>query len=103
MIEFENKNNALICKIKEQIIASKIPQLREILFKQLEIDSSWEELVFDCSDALTLDSIGVNFVVETYNKTHSIKKGFKIIGCHEPIVQVLKLFKLDEKFAVQPI
>ena len=101
MIEFIKEDNRLICKITEEIVASKIPEMRNVLATYLDNNQVWSELIFDCSQVRTLDSIGVNFIVGAYKKAHSRDKKFKITGCNEPVAKVLKLFRLDEKFSIE--
>ncbi|MBU2512465.1 STAS domain-containing protein [bacterium] len=101
MIEYRKEDNTLICIIKEEIVASKISEMRNNLASHLDYDQAWEELVFDCKKVKTLDSIGVNFIVGVYKKAFSTDRKFKIIGCNDLVAKVLKLFKLDEKFTVE--
>ncbi len=102
MIEFRTEDKRLICEITEEIVASKIPEMRTVLASYLDGNQSWKELIFDCKRVQTLDSIGVNFIVGAYKKAHSADRHFKITGCNEPVTKVLKLFKLDEKFEIEP-
>ena len=103
MIEFIKEEETLLCKITEEIIASKIPEMRNLLASHLDYDQNWNELVFDCYHVKTLDSIGVNFIVGAYKKAASVERNFRIVGCNEPVIKVLKLFKLDEKFPIMPV
>ncbi len=103
MIEFKKKDKTLNCMITEDIVASKITEMRNNLASHLDYDQEWEELVFDCSQVKTLDSIGVNFIVGVYKKANSSERKFKIIGCNDLLAKVLRLFKLDEKFTIETI
>lgn len=101
MITFKQEDKKLICLPQEEIIASNVPTMRETLIAQLDSDTSWEELVFDCSQVETLDSIGINLLVGLFKKAKVVEKQFKVVGCNEAIVKVLKLFRLDEQFPVE--
>lgn len=100
MIEFKKEGNSLICTMTEEIVASKIPEMRNVLASYLDYNQDWNELIFDCQKVKTLDSIGVNFVVGAFKKASSANRQFKVVGCNEPVTKVLKLFKLDEKFTI---
>lgn len=102
MIEFRKEESRLICKFTAEIVASKIPEMRTILATFLDNNQAWNELVFDCQQVKTMDSIGVNFIVGAYKKASSSEKKFKITGCNETVAKVLRLFKLDEKFVIEP-
>ena len=102
MIEFSIEDDALRCKINQEIVASKIPEMRNLLASYLDSHQDWKELVFDCRDVKTLDSIGVNFIVGAYKKAYSSNREFRIIGCNNSVYKVLSLFKLNEKFEILP-
>ncbi len=101
MIEFDSQDKVIVCKITDEIVASKIPEMRGLLASYLDSNQDWNELIFDCHGVNTLDSIGVNFIVGAYKKAQSSDRVFKILGCNEPVQKVLSLFKLDEKFEIQ--
>ena len=102
MIEFTLEGKRLICRINQEIVASKIPEMRNTLSAYLDNHQNWDTMIFDCARVNTLDSIGVNFIVGAYKKVHSLERQFKLVGCNETVAKVLKLFKLDEKFEVEP-
>jgi anti-anti-sigma factor len=100
MIEFTLQDKILTCRITDEIVASRIPEMRSLLGAYLDNHNDWSELIFDCQSVSTLDSIGVNFVVGAFKKAQSSNRTFKITGCNEPVLKVLSLFKLNEKFEV---
>lgn len=102
MIQFHEDGNKLTCIPEEEIIASNVPTMRETLIAQLDSNTSWTNLTFDCSRVETLDSIGINLIVGLYKKAKVVGKEFKVVGCNESILKVLKLFRLDEQFTVEP-
>lgn len=102
MIEFSRRNDSIICDLPENVVASQIPGMRSRLLSYLEEDSSWNELVFNCLKVQTLDSIGVNFIVGAFKKTNELQKLFRITECNPPVMNVLKMFKLDSKFKIEP-
>ena len=101
MIKFARKDKTMICIPKEEIIATNVPAMRDILIVHLDSENFWQELVLDCSGIETLDSIGVNLIVGLFKKAKTANKEFKVIGCNPPIQKVLKLFRLDEQFKVE--
>lgn len=103
MIEFSTDDKKLICKFTEQIVASKIQELRSVLASYLDYNQHWSTLVFDCQHVKTLDSIGVNFIIGAFKKASSSERGFEVIGCNETVFKVLRLFRLEEKFPVLAI
>jgi anti-anti-sigma factor len=103
MIDIKIADKTLTCTIQMEIIASKIPEMRDLLFSQLDKDSTWEKLILDCHLVSTLDSIGVNFLVSVFKKMESEGKRFEIIGCNETVTKVLNLFRLEERFTIKPI
>ncbi|MCP4750265.1 MAG: STAS domain-containing protein [Proteobacteria bacterium] len=102
MIKFKKENQTLTCIPEVDIIASNIPGLREALLSHLDGDQEWKELVFDCSRIETMDSIGINLIVNVFKKTDADQKTFRMEGCNESVLNVLKLFRLDEHFTLQP-
>jgi len=102
MIEFRIEGHKVICIFKAEIVASNIPEMRTILTSYLDNEQSWRELVFDCENVHSLDSIGINFIVGAFKKADNENSAFKMIGCNDTIVKVIKLFRLDEKFPVEP-
>ena len=103
MIEYRKKQGSLTCVVKTNLIASNIPDIREDLLARIDQDDKWKELVLDLSDTDVIDSIGVNLVVNLYKKIDSANKSFKTIGCNKSIMEVLKLFRLDQHFKIQMI
>jgi anti-anti-sigma factor len=103
MIDIKTVDKTLTCSIRVEIVASKIPEMRDLLFSQLDRDLSWENLVLDCHLVTTLDSIGVNFLVSVFKKMESEGKSFRVIGCNETVTKVLKLFRLEEKFVIESV
>jgi len=101
MIQFQTSGEQLICVPQQEIIASNVPTMREELIDYLDRESAWEELVFDCQQVETLDSIGINLIVGLFKRARVAEKSFKVVGCNEAIVKVLQLFRLDEQFAVE--
>ncbi len=101
MIQFHEEGAKLFCLPEDEIIASNVPSMRETLIAHLDSNDQWEELIFDCSQVETLDSIGINLIVGLFKKAKAVGKNFKVIGCNEPIVKVLKLFRLNEQFSVE--
>jgi len=91
----------MICIPQEEIIATNVPAMRDILIAHLDSDTSWQELVLDCNNIKTLDSIGVNLIVGLFKKSNALEKTFRVIGCNEAIAKVLKIFRLDEQFEVK--
>ena len=100
MIEYKHEDGSLICTIQEEIVASKIPEMRDNLASYLDYNKNWTELVFDCRNVKTLDSIGVNFIVGAFKKAQVSKRVFKLTECNHSVAKVLKLFKLDKKFEI---
>ncbi|OGG93665.1 MAG: hypothetical protein A2508_06185 [Candidatus Lambdaproteobacteria bacterium RIFOXYD12_FULL_49_8] len=103
MIRFQSDQERLICIPEQEIIASNVPTMRESLIEKLDADSDWKELIFDCHQVETLDSIGINLIVGLFKKTKATSKGFKVIGCNSSIIKVLQLFRLDEQFTVEAL
>ncbi len=101
MIEFKIEDQKVICIFNVEIVASNIPEMRSILTSYLDNEQSWQELVFDCSNVHSLDSIGINFIVGAFKKANIENHSFKMVGCNDTIVKVIKLFRLDEKFPVE--
>lgn len=103
MIEFHKKDKQLVCKPSTGIIASNVIEIRNLLLVELDSNTDWEELVFDCEFVETIDSIGVNLIVGLFKKTLEDQKKFRITQCNEPLMKVLKLFRLNEQFSVESI
>lgn len=103
MIEFTREDDAIICDLPEKVVASQIPGMRSQLLSFLEENPSWNELVFNCLNVQTLDSIGVNFIVGVYKKTNELQKIFRITECNPPVMKVLKMFRLDSIFKIEPV
>lgn len=100
MIEFKSEQRKIICKPKENLIATNVPALRAELINKLDIHD-WSELIFDCSEVETLDSIGVNLLVGLFKRAESDKRKFKLVGCNDTIKKVLDLFHLNQKLQVE--
>ncbi|MCP4757053.1 MAG: STAS domain-containing protein [Proteobacteria bacterium] len=100
MIKCKKDDDKLVCVPEIDMVASNVSTMRDVLVKQLD-SHDWEELVVDCNEVETLDSIGVNLIVGLYKKAESANKSFKMIGCNGSIIKVLKLFRLGEKFTVE--
>ena len=101
MITFKEDGPKLICLPEEEIIASNVPAMRETLIAQLDSNTHWAELIFDCHKVETLDSIGINLIVGLFKKAKVMGNQFKVIGCNPAILKVLQLFRLDEQFPVE--
>ncbi len=102
MIEFKRESQILTCIPDKDIIASNIPLMRNKLNSFLAEDPSWEELVFDCGRIKVLDSIGVNLIVNLFKEANKTKKKFKMVGCNDAILNVMKLFRMNEHFTMEP-
>jgi len=74
--------------------------MRDRFLAKLE-DLEWDELVVDCNEVDTLDSIGVNLLVGLFKKAETTGNQFKMIGCNDALKKVLNLFRLDQKFTVE--
>ncbi|OGG99401.1 MAG: hypothetical protein A2600_01995 [Candidatus Lambdaproteobacteria bacterium RIFOXYD1_FULL_56_27] len=101
MIQFLSQGEQLICIPQQEIIASNVPAMRELLIERLDAEEGWKELVFDCKAVETLDSIGINLIVGLFKRARVAEKSFKVVECNPAIVKVLKLFRLDEQFTVE--
>ena len=99
MISFKKEENKIICTPKINLVASNVSAMRDRLLSKIE-GLEWEELIVDCSEIDTLDSIGVNLVVGLYKKAESTSRKFKMVGCNDALKKVLNLFRLDQKFSV---
>ncbi|MBU3915100.1 STAS domain-containing protein [bacterium] len=100
MIEFKTVEDKMICIPKIDIVASNVPEMRDQMLKHLD-KKEWNSLVLDCSNVDALDSVGVNLIVGLFKKADSAGKSFVVSNCNEPLTKVLKLFRLDEKFAIE--
>lgn len=100
MISFKIDDRQIVCTPKVNLVASNISVMRDKFITKLE-GLEWDELVVDCTEVDTLDSIGVNLLVGLYKKAESTGSQFKLTGCREPIKKVLNLFRLDQKFSVE--
>ncbi len=100
MIEFKTVDDKMICIPKIDIVASNVPEMRDLMLKHID-RKEWSGLVLDCSNVDALDSVGVNLIVGLFKKAESAGKTFVISKCNEPLTKVLKLFRLDEKFTVE--
>jgi len=101
MIQFQTSGEQLICIPQQEIIASNVPTMREELIDYLDRETAWNELVFNCQQVETLDSIGINLIVGLFKRARVAEKSFKVSGCNPAIVKVLQLFRLDEQFTVE--
>ncbi len=100
MIDFKKDNNKVICTPKVNLVASNVAVMRDRFLVKLE-GIEWDELIVDCDEVDTLDSIGVNLLVGLFKRAESSGSQFKMIRCSDPIKKVLNLFRLDQKFAVE--
>ena len=100
MINFSKDSTKLICTPEEDIVASNVPEMRDILITRVDNDHDWSELIMDCSNVKTLDSIGINLIVGLYKKATTANKIFKVTGCSNSLFKVLKLFRLNERFEI---
>lgn len=101
MIEISLNGDVLTCKPAKDIVASNVPKMRDTLINQLDSNLSWNSLTLDCNDVEKLDSIGINLIVGLLKKTRGLNKKFKVIGCAEAILKVLRLFRLEEQFTIE--
>lgn len=101
MIEFKLENATMTCIPSKEIVATNVPTMRDLLISRLDEDQTWDSLVLDCSLIETLDSIGVNLIVGLFKKVKANDKQFKVIGCNQPILKVLELFRLNTQFSVE--
>lgn len=101
MINFEERGTVLICRPERGVVSTNVPKMRDILIDRLDSDESWQEIVFDCSELRTLDSLGINLIVGLFKKTRGVKKGFRVTGCNEAIRKEFRMFRLDEHFSVE--
>ncbi len=100
MVSFEIDKDKMICTPKIDIVASNVPEMRDLMLKCLD-QKEWNSLVLDCSNVDALDSVGVNLIVGLYKKAESAGRTFVMVNCNAPLMKVLKLFRLDEKFALE--
>jgi len=103
MIEFTHDGQIINCLPNEDIVASNVPTMRNLLLRELEGEQSWTSMVFNCEKVETLDSIGINLIVGLYKKAKALDLEFKVVGCNESIIKVLSLFRLNEQFSVEAI
>lgn len=100
MIGFTQQGIRLICRPEVDVVASTVSELRKRLIEHLDAND-WGELIFDCHQVSSMDSVGVNLIVGLYKKAGGADRQFCMINCNEPILKVLKLFRLDEKFTIE--
>ena len=81
MISFKKEDKRIVCTPKVDLVASNVSAMRDRLLSKIE-SLDWEELIVDCSEVDTLDSIGVNLVVGLFKKAEATSSQFKMIGCH---------------------
>jgi anti-anti-sigma factor len=100
MISFKKEENSIVCIPQVNMVASNVSAMRDRILSKIE-SLEWQELIVDCSEVDTLDSIGVNLVVGLFKKAESTSSQFKMTGCNDAIKKVLNLFRLDQKFSVE--
>ncbi|MCP4298430.1 MAG: STAS domain-containing protein [Proteobacteria bacterium] len=103
MVKFSRNGSSLTCTPQDEMIATNVPEMRDLLVAQIDSDPSWTDLVLDCINVKTLDSIGVNLIVGLFKKAEAGNKIFRVSGCNSSLEKVLKLFRLDDKFEIKTV
>ncbi|MFH1076324.1 MAG: STAS domain-containing protein [Pseudomonadota bacterium] len=98
MVTFKEEKNRLYCTPRQDMVASAVSQMRDTFIAKMEKEPErpWEEIVLDLSQVEVMDSIGINLMLGLYKESKSKDKLFKVIGCNDKIIKVIKLFKLDK-------
>ncbi len=79
MIEFQTVEDKMICIPKIDIVASNVPEMRDLMLKHLDKEE-WNGLVLDCTNVDALDSVGVNLIVGLFKKAESAGKTYGTYG-----------------------
>ena len=74
------------------------PELRKVMLSVYKEDKS---LSVDLSEVQYLDSSGVACFVEAYQLSKKMKLDFTLINVSEPVMQVIKLARLDTVFPIK--
>ena len=101
MINFVIEEHQVICCPLEDITASNVSAMYDLLVQKLAEINHWELLVLDCQKVKILDSIGVNLIIGLCKKAKAVESVFKVSHCNESITKVLNLFKLDRQFLIE--
>ena len=101
MIEAKTEGTFLVCSLRQEITATTVPVLRDKFVEFLQGEADWEEMVLDCRNVETIDSIGVNLVVGLFKQTRTLKRSFRMTGCNPTVLKIVKLFRLDDQFIVE--
>ncbi|HPT88435.1 MAG TPA: STAS domain-containing protein [Bacillota bacterium] len=94
------RDNAVVCTITTNVIATNIKQLVEEMKTALDALKDYSELVIDLAQAGSIDSLGVTFLIGTYKEAIAQGKKVKLTGVSSAMFQLFKMMKLDEIFEI---
>ncbi len=98
MTEAVTKDSRAIVKPDRDIVASTADELRRKL--RDVFDAGVRELVIDCADTGTVDSIGLGLLISAYNSLQKVGGNLVLTNVSEDLRQIITLMRLNRYLSV---
>ncbi len=97
-VEIARQGHACRVLMPEKIIASLVPELKELLKNQL--DEGVTEIEFDLTKTEMLDSSGIGLLAATGNSMEKIQGTIRVVGVAPEIFRLLTMMRLVNRLNV---
>lgn len=100
-MEISLQNGKAICVVNDNIVASNVKSLTEILRTALKDCDDYEEIIVDLSKTESIDSMGITFLIALYKKYNTSDIRVKLIGVSDAMLKIFNMLKLVDIFDIQ--
>ena len=100
MIEILNKDNNITIKPEEDITASSVDELKDIIFQQLQDNKV--NIIIDLFLVTSIDSIGLSVLISCHRALQELGGHLSFVGANEDLMQLFTVLKLDKLFSISP-
>jgi len=95
------KDGALYLLPEENLVASRIEDMRNFFMAQLKTYADEKSVVLDVADIGVVDSLGVNLIIGLFKHVSSESKSFKIVNAEEKFMKVAHFFRFPSIFNIE--
>lgn len=97
--EVRNEGNFTVVALRGEVDMARSPRARKLILDSLERN---RPLLVELSGVAYMDSSGVASLVEGLQQARKRGLGFALAGVSQPVMNVLRLARLDRVFTIHP-
>lgn len=95
-IDIKIKNHIAFCTVENKLVASDLEIIADAISEYLDDSQTYDQVTLDLKNLEVIDSIGISWLIQMYKRFSEKGKSFNLIRVSEPIMELLKILRLDE-------